>query len=187
MRLLPLTAFALLFCAPAKADKFWLVDPKAEQDAPEGSSPTLIEGVLLAEDEEGYRIRVQGGELVLPKASVVKIEKDDLTVAAIAEAEAAARPELERADEERRLALEIERRERDIRIAEAAARRTAQAVEASAGGPVRVVEASFDPVLGVATNVGTSQAELLRDAQIAWTLTKDRRYLKLLRQLRRLR
>jgi hypothetical protein len=46
----------------------------------------------------------------------------------------------------------------------------------------------FDPVLGVAREPGAiTQPQLLRDLQLAWTLTQDRRYLKLLRQVRRLR
>jgi hypothetical protein len=41
-------------------------------------------------------------------------------------------------------------------------------------------------VLGVASGYN-SQYAMMHDAQIAWVLTKDRRYMKLLRQLRRMR
>jgi hypothetical protein len=188
MRYLPLLIGALLFAAPAKADKFWLSDPKAQANAAEGSSPNLIEGVLLAEDEDGYHVRVEGGEILLPKKTVFKVEKDGLTLDAIVAAEKDKQAALERANAERRLAQQTARAEREIRAAEATARRRARAVEAdvSRDGGERVEPQGFDPVLGVATG-GNTDADLMRDAQIAWSLTKDRRYLKLLRQLRRLR
>lgn len=186
MRYLPLIAGALLLTAPAKADKFWLSDPNAKAEAPADSSPDVIEGVLLAEDDDGYHIRTVGGELVLAKDSVFKIEKDGLTVDAIVKAEGDSQEALAQADRERRLAQDVARTERQIRVAEASARRAARAVEADTGALDEApAPAGFDPVLGVAARDG--QYALMRDAQLAWTLTKDRRYLKLLRQLRRLR
>ena len=188
MRYLPLIAGVLLICAPAKADKFWLSDPEAEQNAAAGSSPNLIEGVLLSEDADGYHVRVEGGEVVLPKKSVFKIENDKLSVDAIAEAEADSKEAGELANEERRLVQATQRAEREVRFAEASARRSSQAVEADTTSlqvePVAVT--GYDPVIGVATGYN-SQFEMMRDAQLAWTMTKDRRYLELLRQLRRLR
>lgn len=186
MRYLPLLIGALLFAAPAKADKFWLSDPKAEATAAEGSTPNIIEGVLLAEDDDGYHIRIEGGEIVLPKKSVFKIEKDGLSLDGIVKAEGDGKAAGERANEERRLAQETARVNRDVRIAEASARRRARAVEADAPRRASAQPQGFDPVLGVATGAN-QDADLMRDAQIAWSLTKDRRYLKLLRQLRRLR
>ena len=186
MRFIPLTVSALLFCVPAKADKFWLSDPQAEQNAAEGSSPNLIEGVLIAESDEGYHVRVVGGEIILPKQSVYKIEKDDLTLDAVVAAEKDAVAAGEQANEERRLTQEIRQREREIRAAEASARRSARAVEASVT-PEPQPAPVFDPVLGVFGDGGASDQELMLDAQIAWERTHDRRYLKLLRQLRRLR
>ncbi|MCK5941075.1 MAG: hypothetical protein KAI24_03820 [Planctomycetes bacterium] len=185
MRYLPLIAGALLFAAPAKADKFWLSDPKAEAKAAAGSSPNVIEGVLLAESDEGYHVRVEGGEILLPKDSVFKVEKDDLTLDAIVKAEDKQQQAGEQANEERRLAQQVRRAARDVRIAEASAKKRVRAVEAAASR--RATEPQgFDPVLGVATG-RDSTYEMMRDAQVAWSLTKDRRYLKLLRQLRRLR
>lgn len=187
MRYLPLIAGVLLFCAPAKADKFWLTDPKAEQQsAADGSSPNLIEGVLVAEDDEGYHIRTVGGEILLPKKSVFKVEKDGLTLDAIVKAEKDGKESGEQANQERRTAQANAKRMRDVRIAEASARRSAEAVEASADVGQASQGSGFDPVLGVATGYD-SMAAMLHDAQIAWSLTKDRRYLRLLRQLRRLR
>lgn len=189
MRILPLTAFALLFCAPAKADKFWLTDPKAEQNAPEGSSPNLIEGVLIAESDEGYHVRIVGGEILLPKKGVYKIEKDALTIDAIVKAEQDAAAAGSAANEARRRERQVRDAERDVRAAEATARRSARAVEASAPRvrPAPAAAPVFDPVLGVAGPAAMTDDELMRDTGMAWTMTQDRRYLKLLRQLRRMR
>lgn len=185
--LLPLCVGAL-FAAPAKADKFWFSDPS--QQTVEGAAPDMLEGVLLEEDAVSYHVRVVGGEVVIGKQRVFRIEKDGLTVEAIAAAEkdlqAKAKPELER----QALARATARAER--RAAEASARRTdVRAADASAptAGQVRIpVEASFDPVVGVASPaVALSKAELQRELQAAWTLTKERRYLEALRKVRRLR
>jgi hypothetical protein len=188
MRYLPLIASVLMLCGTAKADKFWLSDPKAEQNAAAGSSPNLIEGVLLAEDAEGYHIRVEGGEIVLPKKSVFKVEKGDLSLDKIVQAEKDSVEAGELANQERRLVQATQAREREVQVAEASASRTARAVDAGASRSetVLVPAAGFDPVVGVATGYN-SQFEMMRDAQLAWTMTKDRRYLQLLRQLRRLR
>jgi hypothetical protein len=186
MRFIPLTVCAMLLCVPAKADKFWLSDPQAEQNAAEGSSPNLIEGVLIAESDEGYHVRIVGGEIILPKQSVYKIEKDALSLDNIVAAEKDAAAAGEQANEERRLTQEIRRREREIRVAEASARRSARAVDASVT-PEPLPAPVFDPVLGVFGDGGASDQELMIEAQIGWERTHDRRYLKLLRQLRRLR
>lgn len=188
MRYLPLIAGVLLICAPAKADKFWLSDPKAQQNAPAGSSPNIIEGVLVAENEEGYHVRIEGGEILLPKASVFKVEKDGLSLDTIVKAEGKAKKAGELANQERRLLQEVRKRENDVRIVEATSRRSSRAVEATQGQGQREPARAqgFDPVVGVATGFNSHYA-MMRDAQLAWTMTKDRRYLKLLRQLRRLR
>lgn len=186
MRYLPLLAAAALFAAPAKADKFWMSDPEAQQNAPEGSVPDYIEGVLLSEDETTYTVRVEGGELVLQKEDVFKVEKDDLTAESIREAEESSRDELAEADVAR---ISAQRSARESRAAEASARRDARAAEASMTAevvPMQSPAPTFDPVLGVFGGE-PSHAALLRDTQLAWNLTQDRRYLKLLRQLRRLR
>lgn len=184
MRYLPLIAGVLLICAPAKADKFWLSDPKSEQSAAAGSSPNLIQGVLVAEDDDGYHVRIEGGEILLPKKSVFKIEKDDLTLDAIVKAETDSKQGGKTANESRRASQASQKRMRDVRIADASASRSTQVIEASA--PQSAPTEGFDPILGVARGYN-SQYAMMHDAQIAWSLTKDRRYLRLLRQLRRMR
>lgn len=187
MRLIPLLIGAALFCAPAKADKFWLSDPQAEKDnAAAGSSPNLIEGVLIAESDEGYHVRIVGGEVLLPKASVYKIEKDDLTLDAIVDAEKDAKAAGERADVERRLAQEAASVERERQAAEASMRPEARAVDAAASARPTPVAPAFDAVLGVAPVV-IDQLQLMRAARAQWNLTRDRQYLKQLRRLRRMR
>jgi hypothetical protein len=187
MRCIPLVLGALLLQVPAKADKFWLVDPEVAKTAAEGSSPNVIEGVLLAENEDGYHIRVVGGEVVLAKASVFKIEKDALTLAAVLEAEKAGADALAAADRERQMAQAAARRARDVRVAEAAARRSAIPAEATATPAARPAEATFDPILDRAAAGAEATGDMLANLQLAWEMTRDRRYLKALRQLRRLR
>ena len=179
MRFLPLCVCAALFALPAKADKFWLSDPAAPQNA--AGSPEIIEGVLLAENDEGFHIRIVGGELLLPKKSVFKIEKDGLSLEAISKAEQDSAEQLANQNRERQLAQQAAGKGREIRVLEAASRRQAQAVAASA--PVD----GFDPVIGVNRGPAIVQADLIADAQLAYEMTRDRRYLRVLRQLRRLR
>jgi hypothetical protein len=186
MRFLALTACALLFALPAKADKFWLTDPAAQKTATPGSSPELIEGVLIAESDEGYHVRVVGGELLLPKQSVCKIEKDDLSLDAIVKAERAAAEQSAAAERERVAAQQAAKNQRVLQAMEAAARRSAAAVPAPAAAANQTMVTGFDPVLGVVRGP-TIQQDLVADAQLAYELTRDRRYLRVLRQLRRLR
>ncbi|MFY9343103.1 MAG: hypothetical protein WAT39_11470 [Planctomycetota bacterium] len=182
MRILPLSVCALLFALPAKADKFWLSDPAGAKNAAAGSSPDVIEGVLLAEDADGYHIRVVGGELVLAKKSVFKVEKDGLTVDAIAKAEKAAAETLALANKERQLKQAVAKKEREVQVAEATARKGgAKPVEASA--KKATAPAGFDPVI----DRSTGPVDDLRSAQLAFEATRDRDYLRALRQLRRLR
>ena len=184
MRGLPLIVCTLLLQVPAKADKFWLSDPAGQKDAAAGSSPSMITGVLIAESDEGYHVRIVGGEVILPKKAVFKIEKDDLSIDTIVKTENEGAQARETANREREMAQTAAKRERDVKAVEAAARRstavpaTADRVEAPA------VDLGFDPVIGVAH--GISNLEMQRDLQLAFSLTQDRRYLKMLRQLRRL-
>lgn len=189
MRILfPLCVLAL-FTAPAKADKFWFSDPA--QQTVEGAAPDMLQGVLLEQDATSYHVRVVGGEVVIAKSRVVKIEKDGLTVDAIVAAEkdqaAKAKPEQDRLALAR-AAARAERRA--VQAAEASARRSApRAADAATPAQVRIpAEPSFDPTVGVASPAAAlSKAELQRELQTAWTLTKDRRYLEALRKVRRLR
>jgi hypothetical protein len=195
MRILPFVLGSLLFQVSVHADTFWLSDPKQQQDAAEGSAPDVVKGVLIAESDEGYHVRIVGGEVILPKASVWKIEKDDLSIDAIVKMERDRADALAAANREREMAQAAARRARQLAAVEASIGRVeaAQAAEATppAEAPAEAAPASdveFDPVLGVARDPGRmSQAELLRELQLAWSLTQDRRYLKLLRQMRRLR
>lgn len=182
MRCLLLTATALLFALPAKADKFWLSDPAENAEA--GSSPNVIDGVLVAENDDGYQIRVVGGEVFLAKKSVFKVEKDGLSLDDIAKAEQKAADASAAAERERLMAQAAAARAAKVKVAEASAGRSeAKAVDAA---EMKVpAPAGFDPV--VRRTTGTPQSDLVRDAQVAWSLTKDRRYLKILRQLRRMR
>lgn len=179
---------ALLFALPAKADKYWLSDPAAEKNAAAGSSPNVIEGVLLAEDADAYHIRVVGGELVLPKKNVVKVEKDELSLDAIVKAETEAAAKLAAQNAEREQAQTASRKARDIQILEASARRTRSEVAAArAAADAPAPQPAFDPVVGVVRGGLGAQQDLMVDAQLAWQMTRDPRYLKVLRQLRRMR
>lgn len=186
MRILPFVLGVLLFQVSAKADKFWLTDPENQKQAAEGSSPDYIEGVLIAESDEGYHIRFVGGEMLLPKERVFKVEKDGLSVDAIVKIERDGKQKRDAAEQERRLTQEIQRKEREVHAAEASARRSdAGAAEANAPAATRVQAPAFDPVLGVVP-AQLSTGDLRRDVRLAWELTKDRRYLTLMRQLRRM-
>lgn len=185
MRILfPLCVVAFL-AAPAKADKFWFSAP--DKQSVEGSLPDMIEGVLLDEDAVNFHVRVVGGEVVIAKKRVVKREADELTVEAIAAAEKRMHDEAAVASARRAET----RTQRDVKVAEASASRSgARATPAPAPAAVRAPAAApeFDPVLGIASPAATlSKAELQRELQAAWTLTKDRRYLEALRKVRRLR
>jgi hypothetical protein len=188
MRILPYTLLALCLAAPAKADKFWLGDP-ADKRVAEGSQPNFVEGVLLAESAEGYHVRIVGGEVLLPKHLVFKVEKDTLTIDAIVQQEQAAAKGLAEADEARRTANAAIPRQRTrggVQAAEAAAKRS-EAAPAPASADRVAPAAEFDPVVGrIVPGTVPSHADLLAEAQRQWSLTKDRRYLNLLRKLRRL-
>jgi hypothetical protein len=186
MRFLPLCVCAALFAVPAKADKFWLSDPAAPQNS--GGSPEVLDGVLLAESDEGYHVRIVGGEILLPKKSVFKIEKDALSLEAIVRAEQDSAEKLATANRERELQQQAARKLREIQVLEASARREVRTAEATGGGgQAQVVESGFDPVIGVARGPSMVQNDLIQDAHLAYELTRDRRYLRVLRQLRRLR
>lgn len=181
MRILLFPFAALLFALPAKADKFWFSDPAARQAA-EGSLPDMIAGVLLSADADTYRIRTVGGELVLAKKSVVRVEKDGLTVEAIERAEKDAADALAAANRERELRRQIGAKEREIRAAEAAVKKGAKKpVDASA--PTTDPAPTFDPVLDVAKPRDGRGDELRR----LFEETGDRDLLRALRLHRRMR
>lgn len=192
MRILLLPLVALCLQVPAKADKFWLSDPAAQKNAPEGSLPNLVEGVLIAESDEGYHVRIVGGEVLLPKKSVFRIEKDDLSIAAIVKQEQAAASQRAAAEEAAPKAVPATARRKSAK-AEAkeatAQRREPTETPAPVPASAQPKASTFDPVIGreVPPTDGLSQADLMAELQLAWTMTKDKRYLVALRQLRRMR
>jgi hypothetical protein len=128
-----LAAAALLALAPAaRADKFYFTTADEDAKASEGSSASFVEGVLLKEESGFYFVRVEGGEIQLPKASVVRIEKDGLTVAQLEERERAAAERLAAANRDRR----------DVQAAEASTRK--EAAEAAAPAPQRELQVVVD-------------------------------------------
>lgn len=190
MRIIPFVLGALLLQVPAKADKFWLSDPENQKKAAEGSTPDVVVGVLIAESDEGYHVRIVGGEVILPKKSVRKIEKDDLSIDTIVKMEKDQAQQRDAAEKERQMAASAAQRARDVKAVEATAKRAATVAAAPAPAPARteVQAPGFDPVIGVYRSAQEgNRNDLQREVQMAWTLTRDTRYLRLLRQLRRMR
>ncbi|MEM7200507.1 MAG: hypothetical protein AAF628_09600 [Planctomycetota bacterium] len=99
----------------AHADKFYF-GAEEDGDNKHGNAGLYVEGVLLRTLENGdYVIRVQGGEVTLPKDMVQKIVQDGLTVGQI--------EQRERDNAEALAAANARRAEdRQVRVAEASAR-----------------------------------------------------------------
>ena len=97
MRILAPLLCALTCAVPAKADTYWFAEPPAATE--ENPVFDCIRGVLLSEDADNYVLRVVGGELTVAKKRVVRVDKDDLTVEAIAKMEADAAAALAKANE----------------------------------------------------------------------------------------
>ncbi len=117
-----MTTFVLGALAPSlSADEFHF-RAKTEAEKTQGNAGAALEGVLLREENGNYVIRVEGGEVVVPKASVVEIVKTDLTVEVLEEREQNNRERLAEANTKRR----------QWQAAEAAAARDAEAAEAAA-------------------------------------------------------
>lgn len=174
MRILLLMTVAMALCAPAKADKFWLEDPANAAKSAEGSTPLYLQGVLLGEADGYYEIRVEGGTLRLPKASVHRIDKDALTVAEVDAAEQDRRDALASADAERQQLLAARTVRRNVVV---------EAREASVSTDDVGAVPAFDPVLGVVRVDRDPLAEL----RLRFPEGRDRNERKVLRQLRRLR
>ncbi len=142
LRCLTAVALTLGICTPAAADRFHFSAPDAEE-----MQQRIIEGVLLKEENGNYVIRVEGGEITVPKSTVQKIEKDGLTVAKLEEREKNAREALAQANLEREAARRAEATVREnlresARAAEASASRASEVVEETAGVAI------YDPVIG---------------------------------------
>ncbi|MEC7724552.1 MAG: hypothetical protein VYD05_03480 [Planctomycetota bacterium] len=178
MRLPLLCVTAFLIAAPARADRFWLTDPDDAAKAASGSSPAVIEGVLLAEEGGYYQIRVIGGEVRIPKAAVFKVESDAQTLETLAAAEAAGQEQRTQDDRDRRERQRSRRAGRD----RAPRARVAEASFSRPEAPAR----PYEPELGVSSN-DNGHLQRMQDAERAFAQTRDRRYLKLLRRLRRMR
>lgn len=186
MRILPLLCAAALLPVPAKADKFWFSDPAGQ--TVEGTVPDLIQGVLISEDDNTYTIRVIGGEITLAKKRVFKVEKDGLTLVKLVADENVERQRLAQASERRALAKAADRLRNDVRAAEASATRGAAAPATRVARPVVIAEPAYDPLIGRTTNNAMmSRHQMMRELEFAWTMTKDRRYLKTLRKIRRMK
>jgi hypothetical protein len=179
MRSIPLALLAASLLAPlARADKFWVGSSDTEKNAVAGSSPNCIEGVLLSEDEKQYQIRVVGGEIVLEKKLVYRVDKDGLTLETIQRAEAAAAEE--RAKEAPVVPADLGMPPRPVPVDAGFQPSQAPAPEAAPEAAVL-----FDPVVGRLPVSG--RHELMHELRVAWDLTKDRRYMTELRRLRRMR
>jgi|688.fasta_scaffold634602_1 hypothetical protein len=184
MRILAPLLCALACAVPAKADTYWFAEPPAAS----AENPVLdcIRGVLLSEDDDNYVLRVVGGEMTVAKKRVVRVDKDDFTVEAIAKMEADAAAALAKANDERLLTQDVERTRRNVLVADAAARRLV-AVEPLA--PVaQPPVAPFDPVVGVA-RVGPLKQQMVLAATMrvrqAVTSQEKTEALRLLRVTRR--
>jgi hypothetical protein len=179
MRTLPLLLLSAFALAPtAKADKFWLESPDTKP-AVDGSLPAVIEGVLVGEDDRDYHIRLVGGQISLAKKLVVKVEKDQLTVDAIAKLESDQALALAAADSERQTAQRAARESRE------AMRQPVEAAMRNEPQPAAVMpEPVYDPVVGALS--GVSAAGAMFELERAYELTGDRAYIKALRQLRRM-
>lgn len=135
----------LAVLAPSlRADKFYFAsDEDQEKTVGNAAKESFVEGVLLKEDKDSYTIRIMGGEMVVAKAMVVKIERDGLTVAQLEAAEAARKDELAQQETNRR----------QLQAAAAAARREAHAAEAAMPrdrrGPSQLnIEVDFGGIIG---------------------------------------
>ncbi len=183
MRTLLLAATAAAALQPSLlADRFHLTSQQEASRAAEGSSPDAIEGVLLGEEDGMYRLRVVGGEMWLAKSAVQRIEKDALTVADIEareklQADAAAKADGANAG----TPVDAAARKGD--------RATADAIVPAPASIPAPTRSRFDPVLGTMVDPAEFMADVVleRELSFAYTMTKDRRYIRLLRQLRRTR
>lgn len=175
---------ALLIAPVAKADKFWMVSPD-EAKLMTAGSPACLVGVLVAEDANTYTVRVVGGQVVLAKKSVVKIEKDGLTLDDVSKFEKADAERVAAADKERQQAQAAEASARRVRTDAQPVDATAHAAPLPAPLPAPVEEA-YDPVLHVVRAIGVRENDI-RAVELAFNITKDPRYRKMARQLREMR
>lgn len=154
----------------------------------EGSTPATLVGALIGEDDTTYTLRVEGGEVTLPKDSVWKVEGSAPTLASIEESEAKARDDLAIAENQRQEFLARDREfVRNLRAdaAEASYRAEPELVLPEAEvAPEFVPLPAYDPVLGVAPTYASS---LAFEYELLYQRTNDTQYRRLMRQARRMR
>ncbi len=136
-------------CGLARADKFYLRTEGADAI---GNARPYIEGVLIRSVDSVYEIRIEGGEITVPKSLIVKIEKDDLTVEKLVEREENKAQRLRDADTRRREVMAAEavaRREARARAAEQEAAEREELERARQAEMVQCCEAMARPVVRV--------------------------------------
>lgn len=194
LALVPLAA--LVFSPYASADKFHFLSDEETAKEEVDSIPDVIVGVLTAQDEENYTIRVEGGEIQIAIDMVVKIERDNLTVADLEALEAANAPAVAQADEARQQFLAAERAEpaavrSEIIAMEAALIEAAADAVYMPGVPPALQEDSYyDPILGVVRSPFSAisdSAALLRDMFYRYQGQRTRDMARQMRQMRRYR
>lgn len=124
-------------CLPVKADEFHL------------GKDRVITGVLVGEVDGRYKIRVEGGEIELPKKDVIKHVKTELKVADVQKVEDSKRAALAKANDERRARQAAWRAEQAQRRAAAIARWNAQrAARRAMFFPMWGSYRTYNPVIG---------------------------------------
>ena len=180
LRRLSTVVVALALGTPALADKFHLSEPDADE-----LRARIIEGVLLEEKDGMLRIRVEGGEIEIPSASVKKRERDGLTTAALEQREAAAAEALAAANSARRAMLADSAAQREMMRRDAAAAEAAMNREDNL--PTTVAEAGYyDPIIGrVVASEGLIEREIRRGIAGEIRRAAERELRDIRRQLRR--
>lgn len=130
---------ALALASTAQADRFYFgreADDKKVVAGEGATAESVVQGVLLREQDGLYVIRIEGGEVWVEKSRIYKVERDGLTVAQLEEREKAAQTKLAVSNEERART-----------VAEAAApRRRVEPTPESAAKSMRI-EVDFDGLL----------------------------------------
>lgn len=196
MHLVRSVLLGLCLGSAAKADTFWLSDPKVA--LPPGALPRTVVGVLLQQSDEGYHVRVVGGEVLLPRRAVFQIDKDNLSLDDILQQERAAAERALVREQERQAERQAERQGQRA-VPAVAPRTTSEPAEASSGqapaaapyaplDPANLPQprSGYDPVVRrhVSLPGEMTRTELRRELAFAWRTTRDPRYLEALRQLR---
>jgi hypothetical protein len=158
MNLAPCLMSLLALCSLsplARADRFHLGAESTAEKMVEGE-PDVLVGVLLGEEGGFYVIRIEGGEVRIPKASVRKIEKDDLSADAIAEREAEQSAYLAEANALRADMVAAEASARRSRVRDTRAMEASAVREAGAPLPAPALGPVYDPILHVSYPAGAN-------------------------------